>query len=444
MDTAVHDIQQIFRYAVAAVHPANLMQQHVAVLPGTHRIRVADHIYTLPAEGKVWILGAGKAAAAMAAELEKILSKHFPLQGLVVTKYGHALPLKQLSLLEAGHPVPDENSVTATVKLLEIAHQVQADDLVFFLLSGGASALLADVPAGSTLREVQQLFEALLKSGADIGEMNTVRKHLSSVKGGQLAQLIRPARLCTLILSDVVGDDLSVIGSGPTVADPSTFQDTLSILKQYHLQDQLPASLWQYLQQGAAGLIAETPKPGDADFSHVYNYLAGTNRIALKAAAAEAKALGYHALILSDTVTGDVHAVAAMLTKASERYRGPLPACLLAGGETTVKITGTGLGGRNQQLALEMGIAISGDPRLTFLSGGTDGGDGPTNAAGAIVNASTIENAVNHELDPNSFLRNNDAWHFFSKAGGLMITGPTQTNVMDLMILLIHPAPLKI
>ncbi|NLR82711.1 glycerate kinase [Chitinophaga eiseniae] len=444
MDTPVHDIQQIFRHAVAAVHPANLVQQHVAVLPGTSNIRVADHTYALPAGGKVWILGAGKAAAAMAAELEKILSKHFPLQGLVVTKYGHALPLQQLSLLEAGHPVPDENSVTATVKLQEIARQVHANDLVFFLLSGGASALLADVPAGSTLPEVQQLFEALLKSGADIREMNTVRKHLSSVKGGQLAQLIRPARLCTLILSDVVGDDLSVIGSGPTVADPSTFQDTLSILTQYHLQNQLPASLWQYLQQGAAGLIPETPKPGDADFSHVYNYLAGTNRIALEAAAAKAQALGYHPLFLSDTVTGDVHAVAAMLTETAERYHGPLPACLLAGGETTVKITGTGLGGRNQQLALEVGIAIAEDPRLTFLSGGTDGGDGPTNAAGAIVNASTIENAVRQQLDPNSFLRNNDAWHFFSKAGGLMITGPTQTNVMDLMILLIYPVPPKI
>lgn len=444
MATPVHDIQQIFRHAVAAVHPANLVQQHVAVLPGSRNIRVADHTYALPPGGKVWILGAGKAAAAMAAELEKILSKYFPLQGLVVTKYGHALPLQQLSLLEAGHPVPDENSVTATVKLLEIARQVQAGDLVFFLLSGGASALLADVPAGSTLPEVQQLFEALLKSGADIREMNTIRKHLSSVKGGQLAQLIRPASLCTLILSDVVGDDLSVIGSGPTVADPSTFQDTLSILTQYHLQELLPASLWQYVQQGAAGLIPETPKPGDADFSHVYNYLAGTNRIALEAAAASAMRLGYHPLFLSDTVTGDVHTVAAMLTEAAERYRGPLPACLLAGGETTVKITGTGLGGRNQQLALEVGIAIAGDPRLTFLSGGTDGGDGPTNAAGAIVNASTIENAVRQQLDPNSFLRNNDAWHFFSKAGGLMITGPTQTNVMDLMILLIHPTPPKI
>lgn len=431
------DIKDIFLHAVAAVHPQELMRKNVQVQPGSRIITISGDDYEIPEDGRVWVMGAGKAAAAMAQELEKILLPHFPLQGMVITKYGHALPLQQLGLLEAGHPVPDQNSVAASVKLQTIAAQVQPSDLVIFLLSGGASALLADVPGGSHLEEVQQLFEALLKSGADIREMNVVRKHLSGIKGGQLAKSIYPATLCTLILSDVVGDDLSVIGSGPTVPDPSTFADTMAVLLKYHLPEKISAALLQHIENGVAGVIPETPKPGDKDFGHVHNYLAGTNRIALEAAAGKARELGYYPLLLSDTINGDAHTVATSLVQTALGYSGSLPACLLAGGETTVTITGNGLGGRNQQLALAAGIALAHHPTLTFLSGGTDGSDGPTNAAGAIVDASTMQNARNMQLDANSFLQNNDAWHFFSKAGGLMITGPTQTNVMDLMILLI-------
>ncbi|KAG4069233.1 hypothetical protein HA402_012086 [Bradysia odoriphaga] len=437
------DIKDIFDHGVAAVHPQQLVQQHVQVLPASRTIRISGDDYALPAATRVWVLGAGKAAAAMAQELESVLGRHFPLQGVVVTKYGHALPLQQLELVEAGHPVPDQQSVAAAVRLLETAREVQPQDLVIFLLSGGASALLADVPEGSSLPEVQQLFEALLKSGADIREMNTVRKHLSHIKGGQLAKSIYPATLCTLILSDVVGDDLSVIGSGPTVADPSTFSDTLEVLRKYHLPDKIPRKLLHYIEEGIAGKIAETPKPGDPALQHAHNYLAGTNHVALEAAAAKARQLGYHPLLLSDTITGDVNAVAETLVQTARSYTGPLPACLLAGGEPTVKVTGNGLGGRNQQLALAAGIKLNGHPGITFLSGGTDGSDGPTNAAGAIVDASTINNALKLQLDPNSFLTDNDAWHFFSKAGGLMITGPTQTNVMDLMILLITTTDAK-
>ncbi|WP_177192424.1 glycerate kinase type-2 family protein [Chitinophaga arvensicola] len=444
MNNTSTDIQAIFLSGVAAVHPKQLMQQHVQVPAANRTIRISGDDYVLSEDARVWVLGAGKAAAAMAQELETILDGHFPLQGVVVTKYGHALPLQHLELMEAGHPVPDQQSVAASVRLLETARQVQPQDLVIFLLSGGASALLADVPEGSTLAEVQQLSEALLKSGADIREMNTVRKHLSRIKGGLLAKSIYPATLCTLILSDVVGDDLSVIGSGPTVADPSTFSDTLTVLRKYHLPEKIPGTLLQYIEDGVAGRITETPKPGDPALQKTHNYLAGTNRVALEAAAVKARQLGYHPLLLSDTVTGDVNAVAAELVQTAHRYTGPLPACLLAGGETTVKVTGSGLGGRNQQLALAAGIALSEHPGITFLSGGTDGSDGPTNAAGAIVDASTIKNAIKKGLDPNSFLTQNDAWHFFSKAGGLMITGPTQTNVMDLMILLITTAGAKI
>ncbi|HEY8956342.1 glycerate kinase [Chitinophaga sp.] len=438
------DIKDIFLQGVAAVHPQRLIRKNVQVIPATRVINISGDSYAIPAHAGVWIMGAGKAAAAMAQELENILAGHFPLQGLVVTKYGHALPLQQVELVEAGHPVPDEQSVAASVKLLEMAAKVQPSDLVIFLLSGGASALLADVPVHSSLTEVQQLFEALLKSGADIREMNTVRKHLSGIKGGQLAKNIYPATLCTIVLSDVVGDDLSVIGSGPTVADPSTFADTMEVLRKYHLTEKISTPLLQHIENGVAGRIPETPKPGDSSLLHTHNYLTGTNRIALEAAAEKARELGYHPILLSDRVTGEVHAVADRLVQTALEYNGPLPACLLAGGETTVQVTGNGLGGRNQQLALAAGIALAHYPSLTFLSGGTDGSDGPTNAAGAIVDASTIKNAEKMQLDPNSFLQQNDAWHFFSKAGGLMITGPTQTNVMDLMIMLITTGNLKI
>ncbi|MFY0253632.1 glycerate kinase [Chitinophaga sp. 30R24] len=437
MSQATADIQNIFLHAVAAVHPWQLIQQNVQVIAASRSIRISGDDYPILPNTRIWVLGAGKAAAAMAQELENILIPYFPLQGVIVTKYGHALPLQQLSLLEAGHPVPDEQSVTATVKFLDIAAQVKPPDLVILLLSGGASSLLADVPPGSSLTEVQQLFQALLKSGADIGAMNTVRKHLSAIKGGNLAKKIYPVTLCTLILSDVVGNDLSIIGSGPTVPDPTTFADTLHILQEYHLTKKISTPLLRYVEKGVAGNIPDTPKPGNEDFEHVHNYLTGTNRIALEAGAQQAKALGYHVRLLSDTITGEVHAVADQLLEIARHYEGPLPACLLAGGETTLTVMGTGLGGRNQQLALAAGIALADQPAYTFLSGGTDGSDGPTAAAGAIVDASTMQKARHMQLDPLHFLHNNDAWHFFSKVGGLIVTGPTQTNVMDLMVLLI-------
>ncbi|MCW3467956.1 glycerate kinase type-2 family protein [Chitinophaga nivalis] len=439
MTNPVTDITHIFEYAVAAVHPAALIRNNVSVWQEHHQpvIRISGDDYRVAPDATIWITGAGKAAAAMAQELEQLLLPHFPLQGCIVTKYGHALPLQQLTLLEAGHPVPDNNSVEATTQLLALTQQVRPQDLVFFLLSGGASSLLADVPPGCRLTDVQQLFSLLLHSGADIREMNTVRKHISGIKGGRLAQALLPATVCTLILSDVVGDDLSVIGSGPTVPDPTTFADTLAILRKYHLTEKIPPALLQHIENGVAGKIADTPKPGSTGFGHVHNYLTGTNRIALEAAAGKAQELGYHPQLLAADTTGEVHTTAQYLVQQALQYPGPLPACLLMGGETTVTVTGSGKGGRNQQLALAAGIALADHPHITLLSGGTDGTDGPTDAAGAIVHAQTIKNALKLQLDPNSFLHSNDAWHFFSKAGGLLVTGPTQTNVMDLMIVLI-------
>ncbi|WP_317166682.1 glycerate kinase type-2 family protein [Chitinophaga fulva] len=434
--SATGDIQTIFMHAVSAVHPVQLIRRHVQIkAPSTLVISGDD--YVLPPQGRLIVLGAGKASAAMAQELEKVLEGHMRPEGLIVTKHGHGLPLQQLTLLEAGHPVPDKYSLEASRRFLEIAATAEAHDLVILLLSGGASALLADVPEGSSLEDVQQLFTLLLNSGAGIHEMNIVRKHLSKIKGGWLAQNIYPATLCALVLSDVVGDDLSVIGSGPAVPDPSTFADTMAILEKYRLLAQLPPALRRYLDNGMAGVIPDTPKAGSPFFKQVHHYFAGTNHIALQAAADKARSLGYHPQVLAADTTGDAHTVAAMLAAAAINWQGPRPGCLLAGGETTVQVTGKGKGGRNQQLALAAAIALAGHEGITLLSAGTDGTDGPTNAAGAIVDNHTLELAAALQLDAQDFLQQQDAWTFFSKAGGLLITGPTQTNVMDLMIVLI-------
>ncbi|NSL90133.1 glycerate kinase [Chitinophaga sp. Mgbs1] len=427
-------LSAIFHHAVSAVHPVQLMRNSVQVSGRT--ITVCGSSHTLDAGGRIWVIGAGKASAAMAQELEHLLGGHFPLQGFIVTKYGHALPLQHLAWLEAGHPVPDANSVAASVKILEIAHTATAADMVIFLLSGGASSLMADFPVNSSLEEVQELFGLLLASGADIHEMNTVRKHISMIKGGWLAKSIYPAPLYTIILSDVPGDDLSIIGSGPTVPDPSTFADTMAVLQQYRLTEKIPLPIRNYLQEAQEGLFPETPKPGDPDFSRVVNCLAGTNRIALEAAAGKARELGYHPHIFSSQTTGNAPTVAEMVVQEAISWSGPLPACLLWGGETTVQVSGDGTGGRNQHLALAAAIALAGQENITLLSAGTDGTDGPTDAAGAIVDGYTVINAEKLSLQANTFLQRHDSATFFSKAGGQMITGPTQTNVMDLIIVL--------
>ncbi len=425
----------IFLEGVSAVHPAALMHKNVQPVPGG--IQIAGTFFPLAPGAKIGIIGAGKAVAAMAQALENILSD-YPLYGLVITKYDHTLPLQHLEIIAAAHPVPDAQGVAATRRLLHLADNRAPQDLLLFLLSGGASALLADYPEGSSLEEVQRLFELLLKSGADIHEMNTVRKHVSGIKGGQLAKKIYPATLCTLILSDVPGNDPHVIGSGPTVPDPSTFADTLTILERYALVPQIPPALLAHLLKGLAGAIPETPKPGDPHFSHTHNYLTGTNTLALEAAAHKARQLGYHTEILTDTATGDAATLGRQLAQQAIDWQGPTPACLLIGGESTVQVTGTGLGGRNQQLALAAGPLLQAYPHITLLSGGTDGTDGPTDAAGAVVNAAIMQQATALHLDAQAYLRNNDAYHFFEAAGGLLKTGPTQTNVMDIVVVIIE------
>jgi hydroxypyruvate reductase len=428
------DAISIFKAAVAAVQPSTLMQQHVQ--RENEILRICHQSFSLPENRPVWVFGAGKAVAAMAQSLEEILTG-IPVRGMVITKYDHALPLRHITVAEAGHPLPDENGVRATQQMMQQLQEVQANDIVLFLLSGGASALLADYPAGTSLPEVQQVFELLLKSGADIHEMNTVRKHLSVVKGGQLALMAGSNAWCSLILSDVVGDDLSIIGSGPTIADPSTFADAVTILDRYHLTEKLPAAIHQYLMKGCAGEIPETPKPGTPALQSICNFLIGSNSIALEAAKQTALSLGYYTHILTTTATGPAHILAAELVTRAMQWQGERPACLLMGGESTVIVQGKGLGGRNQQLALAAGIKLSGRMDLTLLSAGTDGTDGPTDAAGAITDAQIMHTAETQGLDALEYLEQNDAYHFFEKVGGLIKTGATQTNVMDIMLVII-------
>jgi hydroxypyruvate reductase len=418
MENVLQQAVAIFDHAVAAVQPQQFMRKALSSLD-------------VSGASRIFLLGAGKAAASMAFEAEQILGSRIA-QGLVVTNHLPGYTLQKTTVLTAAHPVPDLNSLIAGTAMLNMASAMQPGDLVIFLLSGGASSLLADVPEGATMEELQELFNALLKSGADIREMNTVRKHLSSIKGGQLARTLQPADVFSIILSDVPGDDPAVIGSGPTVADPSTFTEAWIVLEKYGLAGSLPEGILQHIKNGIAGAVPETPKPGE--LHHSDYMIAASNGIALEAAADKARALGYHTRILTGAATGEAGELAVSLADLALNYEGPYPACLLAGGETTVKVTGNGLGGRNQELALATGLLLKNAPHITFLSAGTDGIDGPTDAAGAVINAAVLANAP----DPQPFLARNDCWHFFDQAGTHIKPGHTGTNVMDVMVLLLQ------
>jgi hydroxypyruvate reductase len=342
--------------------------------------------------------------------------------------------------------VPDESGVAAARELVSLLGQVQAGDLVVCVVSGGGSALLPAPADGITLAEKQQVTRLLLASGATIEEMNAVRKHLSRLKGGGLARLARPAALLTLVLSDVAGDRLDVIASGPTFPDPTTFADALEVLARRRIASRVPAAVLARLEAGARGDLPETPKPDDPIFRSSAHVLVGTNALAVAAAERQALALGYRTLVLSTTVTGEarevgaVHAALAREVAASGR---PLrrPACVLSGGETTVTVRGGGRGGRNQELVLAAAPGIAGLEGVLVLSAGTDGTDGPTDAAGAVADGETVSRARAAGLDPRAALDGNDAYPFFQALGDLVVTGPTRTNVMDLRLVLAAALP---
>ncbi len=431
--------------ALAAVEPAAAINRHVR-REGDALI-VAGHRHNLNDYERIFVVGAGKAAAPMATAASEILGKRLT-QGVVVTKYGHAVSSQYLvatpvgvQILEAGHPVPDENSVRGAQAVAECAGRATERDLVICLISGGGSALLTLPVPGLTLSNLQALTGALLRSGATINEVNIVRKHCSRIKGGNLACLVAPARLVTLVLSDVVGDPLDVIASGPTVPDPTTVADAQGILKRH---DIFPIG---------GQVFQETPKPGNLAFERVQHVIVGSNRLAALAAVERARQLGFNTLLLSTYIEGEareVAKVAAALATGIHAHGDPLPppACLVWGGETTVMVRGEGTvsrrgcrhygkGGRNQELALAAALALDGWPDVLVMALATDGSDGPTDCAGAVVTGETVTRARAMGLGPWAALEANDSYPFFDALGGLIRTGPTGTNVNDLLFVLV-------
>ena len=427
----------IFFAGVNGVLPEKLMQSQVKL--SGDLLQVAEKRFPLSRFRHIYVLAAGKAAASMSRGVEKVLGDKIT-NGHVVTKYGHGMNLNYLTLTEAGHPIPDAEGVKGTQKIVNIARKATEDDLVICLISGGASALMADFPEGVTLDDLKRTNELLTKCGANITEINTVRKHLSKIKGGQLARILFPATTVCLILSDVVGDRLDVIASGPTVGDSSSFADALTIIDKYSLQNRLPSSVLHYLLEGADGSIADTPKLDNPVFQNVHNYIIGSNGIALESSAKKAMELGFETHTVTDSIQEDVTETANFILKTIDNQKptGNKPVCLLFGGEPTVKVSGKGLGGRNQHLALYLATKICCKKNITILCAGTDGTDGPTDAAGAVVDYETATKAVEKGIDPNHYLTNCDSYRFFQQVGGHIITGNTGTNVMDIIVAIVQ------
>ena len=407
----------IFRAAVRAADPRQAVLAHVkidgpALVIGNRRYRLSDF-------DRIRVIGAGKASARMAQALERVLGKRIT-DGWINVPAGGALHLRRIALHQAGHPIPDRRGVEGARRIAEIARASSRRDLLICVISGGASALMPLPAPGITLARKQQITQRLLASGANIQEINTVRKHMSAIKGGHLAALAQPATVIALILSDVIGDDLSAIGSGPTAPDATTCADAARVLTRYGVP---------------SPPLTETPKGP----SSAHNLIVGSNRQSIDAAARKARELGYRPVVLSTTIDGETRDIARMHAALVREAiaRGHRRMCFLSGGETTVTIRGKGLGGRNQEFVLAAAIALEKTSGVTIFSAGTDGIDGPTDAAGAVADSSTLLRACALRLDPRLFLDDNDSYHFFERLDGLVKTGPTGTNVMDVRILLI-------
>ncbi len=391
--------------------------------------------------GRLFVVGLGKAAFPMAEAAEDFFGDKIS-KGAIVTKYGHGGSLKLIEVFEAGHPIPDENGVRGTQKILDIAGGAQDRDIVLILISGGGSSLLVAPADGISLSDVKAVNQSLTTSGADIYEINSVRKHLSNVKGGNLSSATYPARVISLILSDVVGDDISTIASGPTAPDPTTFVDAVTVIERYDLTSDIPKSVIDRLSLGSEGKIPETPKKGDQIFDKVKNVVVGDAKMALSAAQERANDEGFNALVLSSSFTGDTknlsrfHRDIAMEIVKAKRPTKP-PACIISGGESTVCVKGSGRGGRNTHFALHFAIDAKGMDGVYGLFCGSDGTDGPTDAAGAFAAHDTIDRAEEIGLDAENYLAENDSYTFFEALGDLIITGPTKTNVMDIRLVFV-------
>lgn len=432
-------LRDIFSAALRAVQPDQALLNHLFIKG--RNLFAAGEEYNLD-KSKIMVVGAGKGAAPMGAALEKLLGDTIS-QGCLVVKYGHGLKQGKIKIIEASHPVPDKAGEEGAQEILELASNAKAGDLLICLFTGGASALLPAPAAGISLADLQAVTALLLGSGATIDELNTIRKHLSRISGGQLAKAAGGAKILSVIVSDVIGDDLGAIASGPTAPDQSSFRDCLTIIDKYELANKFPAKALQRLKDGAAGLIPETPKSEDPVFQKTRNLIIASNAQALDAAAKEAENLGYEVKKVVEPMTGEARIAAGSLIERAKAIRSALPpgakpVCLLAGGETTVVIKGAGVGGRNQEMALTAALELDSIPGIAALFAGTDGTDGPTDAAGGFAFADTIQKMGGKERAL-AILSENDSYNALKSAGDLLLTGPTLTNVMDLAIILIDP-----
>jgi len=426
-------VTKIFSAALRAADP------HMAV--AAHMQRVLS-LYRERGYQSLILVGFGKAASPMARQFIDSFGQEID-EGVLITKYGHGgetLNEKRVRTWEAGHPLPDEQGLRGTEEIIRLLENAGEESLVVCLISGGGSSLLVSPWEGISLEEKKGATDLLLRAGADIAELNTVRKHISRVKGGRLAEMAYPAQTVSLILSDVIGDRLDVIASGPTSPDSTTYEDAIKVIERYGLENTMPRSIVETLEKGRKGLVSETPGEGNKVFQNVENIIVGSNEKAIDAAKTEALALGFLTSVLSTEIQGEARLVGKWLGRKALGTLLPASGrriCLISGGETTVAVKGRGKGGRNMELALAFSLEIEGTEGISFLSAGTDGTDGPTNAAGAIVDGHTITRAKSLGLDAEEYLNNNDSYHFFEKAGGLFVTGPTGTNVMDIQIALL-------
>jgi len=423
--------------ALNAVNPKQIIKSKLLLKNLT--LHVNGYSIDLKKFKNIYVIGGGKASGSMAEALEQVLGNSIT-KGLVNVPRSSKNKTDIIKLHEASHPIPDEAGVEGTRRMLKIAEQAKEDDLIICLISGGGSSLMP-LPRGKiSIADKKEITNALLKCGATINEINTVRKHISDFKGGWLAKKAYPSSILNLILSDVVGDPLDFIASGPTVPDSTTFSDAIKVLKKYRLWSKAPASIRKVLSDGEKGLIPETPKANDEAFKRVYNVVVGNNRLASLTAQKYLKSEGLNTLLLTSTLEGEARHVGIMLASIVHEVSVsgnpvPKPAGIIAGGETTVTVTGKGLGGRNQEIALATVRNLKGMNGVAVASLSTDGVDGPTDAAGAIADGKTLVRAAKMGLTPEEYLAENDSYHFFSKLGDLIFTGPTGTNVNDVSVI---------
>mgnify|MGYP000948772793 FL=1 len=442
-----NDMRAIFSRALERVDPYEMIKNSIAVEDDTLVISHNGQTLreNLNAYRDIVAIGIGKASSKMGAAVEDILKERLS-GGIVVTKYGHAERLKGIQVIEAGHPIPDENSVAGAEALYRIASRADENTLIINLISGGGSSLLSLPAEGVTLGDKQETTRVLLESGADIREINCVRKHISRVKGGRFAHAAFPARMINIILSDVVGDRLDSIASGIAVPDDTTYAQAVGIVDKYRIRSVLPASVVSVLESGKAGKNPDTPKQGDHVFDRVLNILLGNNLAACRAARDHGTYLGYRSFLLTSMLTGEAREAARFFAAVARDIRRctsdfAKPALVVSGGETTVTVKGAGKGGRNQEMALsflnDFQEAQDDMEGIHFLSAGTDGTDGPTDAAGALVGPGLLHRVRSSGLNTGAYLEKNDSYHFFQKAGGLFVTGPTNTNVCDIQLLIV-------